>query len=80
MAKANTFFKADKELLIFIGQKIRKLRRDKGLTIEELSENCSLNAKYIQSVETGKRNISISALKDLLEGAGSDLEVFFSKE
>jgi len=41
---------------------IKKLRKGQNLTIEQLSEICGLHSKYLQTIERGERNISVSVL------------------
>ena len=58
--KAHSFSKPDKKLLTRLGVEIRRLRKKKKLTIEEFADRCGLHSKYIQTIEAGRRNISIS--------------------
>ena len=80
MAKANSFFKPDNHFLITVGNEIRSLRKSQQLTIEQLSAEANLHSKYLQMVETGKRNISIGALEQVLtKGLKVNLGEFFEK-
>lgn len=45
-----------------IGQQIQALRKQAGLTQEELSERADLSNTYIAMIEAGKRSPSIKAL------------------
>ena len=60
MGKAQSFSKPNHHLLGKIGKEVRKLRIGKKLTMEELADMCDLHYKYIQTIEAGKRNVSIS--------------------
>lgn len=42
-----------------IGNKIRNLRRSRGLSQEQLASRCGLDRTYIAGIELGKRNVSI---------------------
>jgi len=45
-----------------IGSKIRKERRLKGLSQSELSKNLGISASYLNLLESGRRNITVSLL------------------
>lgn len=51
-------------LLQFIGERIRQIRKAKGLTQEELAEKAGINASYMGTVERGDRNISIGDFRE----------------
>lgn len=58
--RAYSFNRPNTQFLNSLGKEIAKLRKLKRLTIEEFAEACGLHSKYIQTIEKGKRNISIS--------------------
>ena len=45
-----------------VGQKIRALRKQAGLSQEELAEKASLSYKYLGEVERGYVNVSLDSL------------------
>lgn len=51
--------------LKILGQNIRNIRKNKGLSIEQLSFECQLSRNYISDVERGKRNISFINLNKI---------------
>ncbi len=62
-----------------IGERIRLIRKQKGITQEELAEKAQLMYQYISGVERGSRNISIDSLEriiDALEIETSQIFVF----
>lgn len=48
-----------KELLKFLGLKIRTIRKEKGLSQERLAEMANLHPTYISNIEQGKVNASV---------------------
>lgn len=52
-------------LKVKIGQRIKKMRIEKGLSQEKLALLSDLDRTYIPSIENGKRNISITVLEKL---------------
>jgi transcriptional regulator with XRE-family HTH domain len=62
-----------------IGQRIRKMREDQGLSQEELAALCKCHRTYVGMVERAEKSMSVAALakfakalkttmSDLLEG------------
>ena len=60
-----------------IGNKIRRLRLQRGLTQEELADRCELSKSFISLLERDLTSPSLDTLADLLETLGSDLPSFF---
>lgn len=46
----------DSEAQIFIGNQIRKARKEKGYTQEELAVSLGVGSSHISNIERGKRN------------------------
>ena len=63
--------------LVNFGERVRKLRKMIGISIEELSFRSGLHRNYISDVERGQRNISLLAIHKLADGLGIGIEVFF---
>lgn len=60
-----------------IGQKIRKLRIEKGITQEKLALDAGLNRAYIGFIERGERNPSTETLSKIAKSLNVKLyEVF----
>lgn len=62
---ATSYSKDEKTYLLKVGDRIRELRIEIGLSQEKLSFACNLDRTYIGSVERGERNISIINLKKI---------------
>lgn len=60
-----------------IGNKIRRLRLQRGLTQEELADRCELSKSFISLLERDLTSPSLDTLSDILESLGCDLPTFF---
>ena len=63
-----------------LGEKIKRLRLQRGLTQEELADRCELSKGFISLVERDLTSPSITTLQDMLASLGSDLSGFFARE
>lgn len=61
-----------------IGPKIRRLRKLRGLTIEELADNADLTKGFISQLERDKTVPTIVSLKQVLDVLGVEMTTFFS--
>jgi transcriptional regulator with XRE-family HTH domain len=61
-----------------IGLRIKELRRQKGLSQEALAHIAELDRTYINSVENGKRNISILNIEKIANALEVSLKKFFN--
>ncbi len=65
-----------KEILIKFGERVRKIRREKGLSQEELSFKADLHRTYIGMIERAEKNITllnIEKIANALEVSVSEL-------
>lgn len=58
----------DMDIRISVGNKIKELRRERNLSQEDLAHLSGLDRTYINSVENGRRNISIVSLEKIANG------------
>lgn len=63
-----------------VGSRIKELRNQMGKSQEQLGFDAELDRTYINSVEAGKRNISIIALEKICKALNCSLEEFFNHE
>ena len=63
-----------------IGQKIKQLRIQKGLTLEELASRSELTKGFLSQMERDLTSPSIATLNDILEALGTTLAAFFKEE
>jgi transcriptional regulator with XRE-family HTH domain len=61
-----------------IGERIRMMRKQRGLTQEELGERVQLKYSYIGAAERGARNISLDSLDKIIVALDTDLGAFFN--
>lgn len=63
-----------------IGGKIRQLRTQKGLTLEELASRSELTKGFLSQLERNLTSPSIDSLDDILEALGTNLAEFFQED
>lgn len=66
-----------KEVLIRLGNTIKKLREKKGISQEALAEEAGIHRTYMGRVERGKQNISLLNIIKIAEGLGIHPSVLF---
>lgn len=69
-----------KELYTRIGERIRNLRRDKNLSLNELAKKTGFAKSYLSQIENLKREPSISALSQVAHVLGVDVLFLISGE
>ena len=68
-----------KEILIKFGEKVREIRKEKGLSQEELSYRANLHRTYIGMIERAEKNITllnIEKIANALEISVNDLFIY----
>lgn len=63
-----------------IGQRIRKYRKAKGLSQEELAEKVNISVTHISHIETGNTKLSLSVLVDLANALGVSADDLLTDE
>ena len=63
-----------------LGARIRRLRKNAGLTIERLAERAQLDATYVGSVERGNENPSVRVVGSLAAALGVDLATLVASD
>ncbi len=59
------------------GQRLRELRRERGLSQEELAFRAGLHRTYVSSVERGQRNVALINLEKLSRALEIDIGDLF---
>lgn len=53
-----------------VGENVRRIRREKGLTQEQFSDRSGFSQQYISSLENGRRNPTVVTLFELAAALG----------
>lgn len=64
-------------ITVKIGNRIRELRTQTGLSQEKFAQKIGMDRTYFASVELGKRNISIVNIEKIVNGLDVTLSEFF---
>lgn len=67
--------KPDNHLCLKIGEKIRLMREQKGLTQVRLAQKLGVSQQVISRIEQGRDNISVLTLEKVAEGLGGEVVV-----
>ena len=65
-------------MLAELGNRIRELRKDKGLSQQQLATEADLDRSYISAVENGKQNVSFATIKGISDALGIGLSDLIS--
>ena len=57
-------------ILKIVGGNIRRMRKSKRLTLEQLAEKAEANPKYLGAVERGEENIGLKKLEQVATALG----------
>ena len=69
-----------KELAKVVGQKIRRLRQQQGLSLEKLALECEMNPAFLGHVERGMRCPTIYTLQRICDGLQIGLAELFLED
>lgn len=58
------------ELLILFGNKVRKLRKEKKLSQEDLAYKANLHRTYIGMIERAEKNITLTNVEKIANALG----------
>ena len=65
------------DLTIKFGNRIRELRKDKGLSQEDFADLCGFDRTYVSGIERGTRNPTLKALEVLANALDVSIEDLF---
>ena len=55
-----------------VGRNVARIRREQGLTQEQLSERAGFSQQYISGLESGRRNPTIVTVYEMAQALGVD--------
>ena len=64
----------EKQHRSIIGKKIEELRKDAGLTQQELADKCGIDRTHIVKIENGRFNFTIDTLFSISKALGKEIE------
>jgi transcriptional regulator with XRE-family HTH domain len=67
-----------KEILIRFGERVRKIRKEKGLSQEELSFKANLHRTYIGMIERAEKNITLTNIEKIANALEVDVNNLFN--
>lgn len=70
-----TFDPDTQELLKVIGENIRRIRKEKGISQEKLANETDVNLTYLGYIENAKYNVTIGKLNTIAKYLGVTIEV-----
>jgi Helix-turn-helix. len=73
----NTMSDKNNDLIFNVGITIAKLRNKNNLSQEVLSELSEIHRTYLSEVEGGKRNLTLTVLKRIVDALGFSMSEFF---
>lgn len=60
-----------------VGLRIRQLRKNKGLSIEELAHLAGVHPNYLSEAECGKKNFSLATIEKIAKALGAAVSELF---
>lgn len=63
-----------------IGERLRSIRKSKGLSIYKLSQDTGISQNHISDLELGRRKPSVETLKRLIVPLGITLSELFNED
>lgn len=67
----------NKEILKTFGEKVRKIRNEKGFSQEELAHKADLHRTYIGMIERAEKNITLLNIEKIAKALEVDIKELF---
>ncbi|EGR0745820.1 helix-turn-helix transcriptional regulator [Vibrio parahaemolyticus] len=68
------------EKLVLFGQRVRTLRKRKGLSQESMAALAGLDRSYMGHIERGEKNITLLKIYQISEALGIEVSDLFPRE
>ncbi len=68
------------ELCKVVGEKVKALRKERGLTQQKLAKRLGISQQVISRVESGQENPSLLTLKEIVTGSGGSIVIEIQKK
>jgi transcriptional regulator with XRE-family HTH domain len=65
------------DILLSISQRIKELRKERGITVQELANNAQVTKGLISQIENSRTIPSLMVLIDIIKALDVDMNVFF---
>lgn len=65
------------DILLSISQRIKELRKERGITVQELANNAQVTKGLISQIENSRTVPSLMVLIDIIKALDVDMNVFF---
>lgn len=69
--------KLNTDILILFGNKVKTLRKQEGISQEELAFRCGLHRTYIGMIERAEKNISLKNIAKIAKGLEVSIQDLF---
>ena len=66
-----------KKILLTFGERVRELRKEMGLSQEELSFKADLHRTYIGMIERAEKNITLGNIEKIAKSLNVDIKELF---
>jgi transcriptional regulator with XRE-family HTH domain len=62
------------DVLIKFGNRVRELRKEKGISQEELAYRAGMHRTYVGTIERGEQNVSLKNIEKLAKALDVDMK------
>ncbi|MGB2300245.1 MAG: helix-turn-helix domain-containing protein [Flavobacteriaceae bacterium] len=69
--------KTNSKILVQFGKRVRKLRKEKGFSQEELAHRAGLHRTYIGMIERAEKNITLVNIEKIAESLDTKINELF---